>query len=55
MVEERADVTDLCTPDMQAFLLGCSFSWESALESKGGLRMFVRVSRVNADFQGQQV
>jgi len=34
MTEEREDVTDLCdTGNMQAFLLGCSFSWEDALAS----------------------
>lgn len=31
MVEERADVTDLWREDMQAFLLGCSNTWEHAL------------------------
>ena len=29
--EERHDVTDLWTDDMQAFLLGCSFTWEDLL------------------------
>ncbi|CAE8593492.1 unnamed protein product [Polarella glacialis] len=31
MVEERTDVTDLWQDDMQAFLLGCSFTWEDLL------------------------
>lgn len=35
MTEESTEVTELCTPDMQAFLLGCSFSWEAALQAKG--------------------
>jgi len=29
--EERTDVTDLWQDDMQAFLLGCSFTWEDVL------------------------
>jgi len=35
LVEERADVTDLWRPDLVAFLIGCSFSFESALEDAG--------------------
>ena len=35
MVEERDDVTELCTADMQAFLLGCSFTWEDVLVGAG--------------------
>jgi len=31
MVEERLDVADLWQHDMQAFLLGCSFTWEDVL------------------------
>lgn len=31
MTEERFDITDLCTDNMQAFLLGCSFTWEDVL------------------------
>ncbi|CAE8692810.1 unnamed protein product [Polarella glacialis] len=31
MAEERTDVTDLWQDDMQAFLLGCSFTWEDLL------------------------
>jgi len=33
--EEREDIVDLWTEDMQAFLLGCSFSWEDLLTSAG--------------------
>mmetsp|Transcript_108727 Transcript_108727/g.346685 ORF Transcript_108727/g.346685 Transcript_108727/m.346685 type:complete len:81 (+) Transcript_108727:316-558(+) len=28
LTEERVDVLDLWQEDMQAFLLGCSFTWE---------------------------
>mmetsp|Transcript_124853 Transcript_124853/g.388663 ORF Transcript_124853/g.388663 Transcript_124853/m.388663 type:complete len:184 (-) Transcript_124853:26-577(-) len=31
MVEERTEVVDLWQDDMQAFLLGCSFTWEDVL------------------------
>lgn len=31
MVEERTDITDLWQEDFQAFLLGCSFTWEDML------------------------
>lgn len=31
MVEERTDICDLWEEDMQAFLLGCSFTWEDVL------------------------
>jgi uncharacterized protein YcsI (UPF0317 family) len=35
LVEERADVAALWRPDLVAFLIGCSFSFESALEDAG--------------------
>jgi uncharacterized protein YcsI (UPF0317 family) len=35
LVEEVADITEYWTDDMVGFLLGCSFSWESALEEAG--------------------
>eukprot|EP00927_Polykrikos_kofoidii_P021693 TRINITY_DN20457_c0_g1_i2.p1 TRINITY_DN20457_c0_g1~~TRINITY_DN20457_c0_g1_i2.p1 ORF type:complete len:324 (+),score=34.43 TRINITY_DN20457_c0_g1_i2:170-1141(+) len=35
MVEERTDVTDLWEDDFQAFLLGCSFTWEDVLVAAG--------------------
>lgn len=33
--EERDSITDLWTDEMQAFLLGCSFSWEDLLAAQG--------------------
>lgn len=33
MVEERTDIAELWAEDMQAFLLGCSFTWEDVLAS----------------------
>jgi uncharacterized protein YcsI (UPF0317 family) len=33
--EERADITALWQPDFVAFLIGCSFSFESALQQAG--------------------
>ena len=39
LVQERADIAALWRPDLVAFLIGCSFSFESALEDAGiGLR-----------------
>jgi uncharacterized protein YcsI (UPF0317 family) len=38
MIEERDDVLDVWAPDLVAFLLGCSFSFEDALRT-AGLRM----------------
>ena len=35
LVEERADVAALWRPDLVAFLIGCSFSFEHALEDAG--------------------
>jgi uncharacterized protein YcsI (UPF0317 family) len=35
LVEERPDVAALWRPDFVAFLIGCSFSFESALEDAG--------------------
>jgi uncharacterized protein YcsI (UPF0317 family) len=32
---EATDVTDLFTPDMVSFLLGCSFSFENAMQAAG--------------------
>ena len=32
VAEERTDVTDLWSDDMVGFLLGCSFTWEKALD-----------------------
>ena len=39
LVDEPTEVKDLCGPDMVSFLVGCSFSFEEALENAGvGLR-----------------
>jgi hypothetical protein len=35
LVEEVADISEYWTDDMVGFLLGCSFSWELALEEAG--------------------
>jgi uncharacterized protein YcsI (UPF0317 family) len=35
LAEERTDVSDLWRPDLVAFLTGCSFSFEEALEDAG--------------------
>ena len=35
LVEERAEVTDLWGPDLVAFLIGCSFSFDTALSDAG--------------------
>jgi uncharacterized protein YcsI (UPF0317 family) len=34
-VAECSDILDLWTDDMQAFLLGCSFTWEDVLAAAG--------------------
>ena len=35
LVEERSEVTDLWGPDLVAFLIGCSFSFDTALSDAG--------------------
>ncbi|CAK0828246.1 unnamed protein product [Prorocentrum cordatum] len=35
VAEERTNISDLWRSDMQAFLLGCSFSWEDVLAAAG--------------------
>ena len=35
LVEERTEVTDLWGPDLVAFLIGCSFSFDTALSDAG--------------------
>ena len=35
LVEERSEVTDLWGPDLVAFLIGCSFSFDAALTEAG--------------------
>jgi uncharacterized protein YcsI (UPF0317 family) len=45
LVEERADIAALWRPDFVAFLIGCSFSFESALEEAGVALRHVRQGR----------
>jgi uncharacterized protein YcsI (UPF0317 family) len=45
LVEERADIAALWRPDLVAFLIGCSFSFESALEDAGIALRHLRLGR----------
>jgi len=51
LVEERADVAALWRPDFVSFLIGCSFSFESALERAGVPLRHVRQRRNVAMFR----
>ena len=51
LVGERADVAALWRPDLVAFLTGCSFSFESALEDAGIPLRHVRQQRNVAMFR----
>lgn len=45
VAEERDDIMDLWADDMQAFFIGCSFSWEDILVGKGLAPRHIEQSR----------
>lgn len=45
MVEECTDITEFWRDDMQAFLLGCSFTWEDVLAAAGACPRHVEEGR----------
>jgi len=53
LVQERADIAALWRPDLVAFLIGCSFSFESALEDAGIALRHLRQGRNVAMYRTQ--